>query len=85
MQQDESSGPRELLTVRQFSRAYPAWTEAALRALIYAARDRTASNGRVIRGNGLHDSGAVLKCGRRVLLDPQRFLGPWLAGQQGKP
>lgn len=85
MQQNDPLPPRELLTVKQFSRAYPAWTEPALRALIYAARDRTASGGRIVRGNGLHDAGAVLKCGRRVLLDPQRFLGPWLAGQQRKP
>jgi hypothetical protein len=80
----QEASTRQLLTVKQFSRAYPAWTEAALRALIYGGRDRIASDGRVIPGNQLHELGAVVKCGRRVLLDPQRFLGPWLAAQQRK-
>jgi hypothetical protein len=73
---------RELLTVRQFAQRYPAWTERSLRALIYAAEDRVASGGRVIHGNGLRECGALVNCGRRVLLDPAAFLGPWLATQQ---
>jgi hypothetical protein len=73
---------RELLTVRQFAERYPAWTERSLRALIFAAEDRVASRGRVIRGNGLRECGALVNCGRRVLLDPRAFLGPWLAAQQ---
>jgi len=73
---------RELVTVSQFAQRYPAWTERSLRALIYAAEDRIASGGRIIRGNGMRECGAVVNCGRRVLLDPAAFLGPWLAGQQ---
>lgn len=83
MQPDQIT-PRELLTVKLFAQRFPAWTEAALRALIYASQDRVASGGRIIKGNGLRDCGAVMRCGRRVLLNPERFLGPWLAGQQSQ-
>ena len=76
------STSRELLTVRQFAQAFPAWTSPALRALIYASQDRVASGGRVIRGNGLLESGALVFVGRRVLLDVQIFFGPWLFEQQ---
>ena len=77
-----SAAPRELVTVRQFAQRFPAWTEASLRAIIYAAQDRRASGGRVvIKGNGLRECGALLNCGRRVLLDPVIFFGPWLAAK----
>lgn len=78
---DETTA-RELLTVKQFARRFPAWTESALRALIYAAEDRIASGGRIIKGNGLRDCGAIVNVGRRVLLNVQAFFGPWIAAQQ---
>lgn len=82
MQNTEETAPRELVTVRQFAQRFPAWSPSALRALIYASEDRIASGGRVIKGNGLREAGAIVNCGRRVLLDVQRFFGPWLAEQQ---
>lgn len=72
---------RELLTVRQFAQRFPAWTEAALRNLILNAEDRQSSRGR-IPGNGLIESGAVVRVGRRVLIDVRAFFGPWIAQQQ---
>ena len=71
----------ELLTIAQFSKRYPAWSERSLRALIYAAEDRTASGGRVIKGNGLRQAGALVHVGRRILVDVHGFFG-WIAAQQ---
>lgn len=79
MQQTTAAQP-QLQTVRQFSSQFP-WTEPALRGLIYAAEDRVASGGRVIKGNGLFEAGAIVRVGRRVLIDVQAFF-LWVRGQQ---
>ena len=71
---DTAPRERELLTVKQFAERYPAWTPAAIRALIYASQDRIASGGRVIESNKLREAGAVLNCGRRVLIDLEATL-----------
>lgn len=85
MQQNEVFAPAvsapRLHTIRQFAERFPAWSAASLRALIYAAQDRTASGGRVIRSNGLEASGAVVRLSSRVLLDETKFF-QWLAEQQ---
>lgn len=82
MQQDETA-PRPLHPVKLFAERYPAFTEAAQRALIYASKDRVASGGRIIKGNGLEEAGAIVRIGRRVLIDEQAFFR-WVAAQQGK-
>ena len=48
-------------------------TEPALRHLIFQARSRKATNGDVVRGNGLQEAGAIVRIGRKVLLDLDRF------------
>ncbi len=67
---------KKLLLVRQLSSNHPAFTENAIRALIYASksRKRSASKSGVadIPGNGL--AHAIIKLGRRVLIDEQAFL-----------
>jgi hypothetical protein len=70
---------KSLLTVPQFAEKYPAWSQAALRALILNADDRLNSRGERIAGNGL--APAVLRVGRRVLLDEQQFF-VWIVEQQ---
>lgn len=67
-----------LLTVRQLHEKYPAWSEPALRALILNASDRTNSRGDRIEGNGLDV--AIVRCGRKLLLDEALFI-EWLAAQ----
>lgn len=69
---------RSLLTVRQLHDKYPAWSEAALRALILNAGDRTNSRGNKIVGNGLDV--AIIRCGRKLLLDEKSFI-EWVAAQ----
>jgi hypothetical protein len=65
------------LTVEQFSERNPAFTPPALRNLIFKAEPRQSSRGE-IPGNGLAEAGAVIRLGRRVLLDESKFLA-WVA------
>ncbi len=76
-----SSAPRDLFTVEQFSERRPAWTQSALRNLILNSADRQNSRGGRIPGNGLAKAGAIVRVGRRVLIDEQAFFR-WIADQQ---
>ena len=60
----------ELYTVRQFADRHPAFTESSLRWLIFESQPRQSSNG-LMPGNGLDI--AVVRIGRRVLIDEARF------------
>ena len=68
-----------LFTIRQFCEREPAWTPQALRNLILNAEDRLNSRGEKIQGNGLKNSGAIVRVGNRVLIDDQLFLA-WARG-----
>ena len=70
MQNMEVSTERTLLTVRQLASRQPAFSEGSLRYLIFCAKPRQSSRG-TIPGNGLHI--AIVRVGRRVLLDPELF------------
>lgn len=72
--------PRDLFPVNQFSARRPAWTPQALRNLILNAADRLNSRGERIPGNGLAEAGAIVRVGRRVLIDEQAF-SRWIAAQ----
>lgn len=76
--------PRDLFTVEQFAERRPAWTEAALRNMILNSADRMSSRGDRIPGNGLAEAGAIVRVGRRVLIDECRFFY-WIAQQQQNP
>lgn len=71
----QSTHPRPLYCVRRFSEKHPEFTQASLRALIDKARERFSSRG-LLPGNGL--APAILKVGRRVLIDEEAFF-LWLA------
>lgn len=68
-------------TVEQFSQRNPAFTVPALRNLIFKAGSRQSSRG-AIPGNGLVETGAVIRLGRRVLINDAKFLA-WVASQAG--
>jgi hypothetical protein len=72
----------KLHTVAQFPVAHPAFTEAALRNLIFKAERRHSSNGE-IPGNGLIEAGAIVRIGRKVLIDEDRFFD-WVRQQNGE-
>lgn len=55
--------PRCLLTVKQLSQQQPALTEAGIRWDLF---NRHA--------NGLTKAGAIIRRGRRILIDPERYL-----------
>lgn len=56
-------------TVNQFSEKHPAFTRGGLRALIFSASS-----------NGLAKAGAIVRIGRRVLIDEEKFFG-WVKAQ----
>lgn len=60
---------RTLKTVSQFAAASGVWSEASLRWMIFQAQN-----------NGLAATGAVVRCGRRVFIDPEAF-DRWLVAQ----
>lgn len=64
-------------TARHFAAAE--LTEAAIRAHIFKAADRVNSRGERIPGNGLAESGAIIRVGRKILIDIEKY-GQWLAG-----
>lgn len=55
-------------------------TPGAIRCNVFKAEDRLNSRGEKIPGNGLAAYGAIIRRGRRVLIDLNRY-GAWLAGQ----
>ena len=77
------SEPRDLITVQLCSQRRPARSPAALRSLILNAEGRVNSRGDKIPGNGLAEAGAIIRVGRRVLIDETAFFC-WIAAQQKK-
>ena len=68
----DSSTRRVLLTVCHFNQRNPAFTQAALRNLIFKADSRESTKGTIL-GNGLIEAGAIIRLGRKVLLDEDAF------------
>ncbi|MDO8414481.1 MAG: hypothetical protein Q7S51_11915 [Gallionellaceae bacterium] len=70
-----------LATVKNIPSCFPllGLTTAAIHGHIFKAQDRFDSKGRKIAGNGLAASGAIIRRGRKVLIDVDRY-GAWLAG-----
>lgn len=70
----------QLKTVNQFAEAHPAFTLAALRAYIFKANPRITHEG-TQPGNGLIEAGAIVRLGRRVLINEAKFFA-WIEQQQ---
>ena len=66
------------LTSKLLAQAEPAFTEAAIRNLIFLAESRKTSKG-AIQGNGLDV--ALVRIGRKVLIDEAKFFN-WIDAQQ---
>jgi len=71
----------KLATVKTLPSCFPllGLTAAAIHGHIFKARDRFDSKGRRIPGNGLASTGAIIRRGRKVLIDVDRY-GAWLSG-----
>lgn len=62
---------RNLATVQQFVERNPAFTEGAVRWHVFNAKS-----------NGLDAAGAIVRIGRRVYLDPDKFIDVLTGAQQ---
>ena len=78
MQASQVTAP-VLSTVRQFSERHPAFPQGSIRNLIFYAKPRHTSRGR-IDGNGV--DAAIVRVGRKVLIDEGRFF-EWVEKQRG--
>lgn len=82
--QSLASPTRPVFTVRQIAKRNPAFTEFALRNLINKANTRHSTRGE-IPGNGLLEAGAIIRVGRKVLIDEARFFDWIYAQAEGAP
>jgi len=57
-------------TVKQFVNKHPAFTEGGIRFQIFHAKS-----------NGLKESGAIVRMGRKVLINEEKYFA-WLEAQQ---
>jgi hypothetical protein len=62
---------RSLFTVKQFAERNPFVTESGLRFQIFNRKE-----------NGLEASGALVRIGKRVLIDENKYLYAWVDSQQ---
>ncbi len=72
---------RILLTVDQFSKKHPAFPVGGLRWMLFHSTERKDSKGRRIPSNGMEEAGVIVRVGRKVLLDEERFFA-WLDSRQ---
>lgn len=72
---DKTREERQLFRVQELVQLseFDYLTEGSLRHLIFNSETRFAASGEKIAGNGLADAGAIIRIGRRVLIDAQRF------------
>ena len=69
-----------LSTAKNLPSFFPAvdLTIAAVHGQIFKSQDRFDSKGRKIAGNGLAKTGAIIRRGRKVLIDVDKYAA-WLA------
>jgi hypothetical protein len=78
-EESRSNDAQSLFTVNQFSNREKSFSPASLRNLIFKAEPRMSYEGE-IPGNGLIECGAVIRVGRKVLIDGEKFL-EWMRSQ----
>jgi len=83
-EQNASAPLPRLATIPNAAKAFESagLTPAAIRSHVFKSQDRLNSRGEKIPGNGLAASGALIRKGRKILLDLDRY-GAWLAGRAG--
>ena len=79
---NQSSTIPTLSTVKNLPSFFPAvgLTLAAVHGQIFKAEDRLNSRGEKIAGNGLAAHGAIIRRGRKVLIDVDKYAA-WLSGE----
>ncbi len=68
-----------IVTVKQLPRipGYGWITDPGLRHQLFNSKSRVDSRGGVIPGNGLEEAGAIIRIGRKLLIDLDRY-DSWL-------
>jgi hypothetical protein len=72
----DTNSQSQLVTIRQLSKMtrYSAvFTEQRLRALLLCAKPRLSARGGCLPANGLYEAGAVVRVGKRIYFDVDRF------------
>ena len=67
---DTQASTRTLLTVNQFSKKHPAFSVGGLRWQIFNSVS-----------NGLDEAGSIVRLGKRVLIDEEKYF-QWIDSQQ---
>lgn len=82
--QSEEVRPIRLSTVKNLPACFPLidLTVGAIQGHIFKANDRFDSKGRKIKGNGLGGLGAVIRRGRKVLINVDKY-EEWLCSGKG--
>lgn len=72
----------KLATIKNLPSCFPllGLTTAAVYGHLFKAQDRFDSKGRKIPGNGLAATGAIIRRGRKVLIDVDKY-SSWLCGR----
>lgn len=75
----------KLSTIKNLPGCFPllGLTTAAIHGHIFKSQDRLDSKGRKIPGNGLDATGAVIRRGRKVLIDVDKYAA-WLSAGSEK-
>lgn len=74
---------RTLFTVNEFVELpeFNYLTTGAARHLLYNSKPRYSASGEVIPGNGLVEAGAIVRIGRKILIDATKFR-EWVSAQR---
>ena len=80
----DSSCRPTLSTIKNLPSFFPSvgLTVPAIHAQIFKAEDRFNSRGEKIVGNGLAETGAIIRRGRKILIDVSKY-SAWLSGTSG--
>lgn len=72
---DNPKSSVRLVTIKKFLTLpkYGWLSESSLRHLIFKAQSRTNSKGEVTPGNGMIESGSIIRLGKKILIDLERF------------
>lgn len=75
---------RKLVTVNQIDQdPNIPFTKSAMRHLIFESEPRVASTGDTVPGNGMKEAGVIIRLGRKVLIDLEKFL-EWIDSHREK-
>ena len=77
------SNDRTLLTIKDFHDKHNSFPVGGLRHLIFYSQPRINSRGETVPGNGMDEFDVIVRLGRKVLIDEDKFFA-WLDSQQTK-